>query len=85
MTAIGLAKLKSENGDDFTPAIDYDVKEYSTAECMPLWLPFPDKPSTQHFSHTDTCQTQATCGAINRRCQYRDTAQAKPVALVILL
>ena len=52
MTAVGLAKLKDKSGEDLIPGTDYLVREDTTAECMPSWLPYPDTPSTQYFRHT---------------------------------
>ena len=52
MTVDGLAKLKGKDREDMLPGVDYPVKEDTSAEETPAWLPFPDSPSTQHFRHT---------------------------------
>ena len=52
MTDQGLAKLQCSDRENLIPGTDYLVKDDTSEEQRPAWLPYPDLPSTQHFRHT---------------------------------
>jgi hypothetical protein len=52
MTEPGLEKLKCGDREDLIPGEDYLVKDDTTDQQRPAWLPFPNLPSTQLLRHT---------------------------------